>query len=247
MTNRGRPGPRSSPPPGRQTKGVPPSSGSGPRAQRGVARPRGGPRRRGASRRSAAACTAAPAGPGGRRLPPPPPARGELQLPACSGGRGGGARAPRLALPAGSALPPRGGRHVPMRSANGGGAGRVTCHCLALLCAAGRAGAECDRSGGAGRWVRGGAGAAGLPGRGWPSVRGPSRAEKEGGGPRRVRRSVRWAVVPQRTGLEGGCQGERGHWGVCSRLAGVGEGAPRLSFLSLLAGVASPPAFQALR
>lgn len=67
-------------------------------------------------------------------------------------------------------LPPLpGGRHVPPRSANGGGAGRVTCHCLALLCAAGRAGAECGWSGGAGRWVRGG-GAAGHPGLGWVSA-----------------------------------------------------------------------------
>lgn len=110
-----------------------------------------------------------------------------------------------------------------MRSANGGGAGRVTCHCLALLCAAGRAGAECDRSGGAGRWVRGGAGAAGLPGRGWLSVRGPSDAEEEGGGPRRVRRSVGWALCRSGRGLRAGVKAKGAIGGSAAVWRGLGR------------------------
>lgn len=109
--------------------------------------PRDGPRRRGTARRGPASSTGPPPGRGGRRPASPPPARRGLRLPACNGRRRRGRRAPSFALPA--------GRHVPLGSANRGGAGRVTCLCLALLCAAGRAGAEWDRSSGAGRWVRG--------------------------------------------------------------------------------------------
>lgn len=106
--------------------------------------------------------------------------------------------------------PPPGGWHVPPRSANRGGAGRVTCLCLALLCAAGRAGAECDRSGGAGRWVRGGGGTtpAGHPGpgrvpTGHPGLGRPLGCREGGGdGPRRS--------ILRGGGAEEGCQGEGG-------------------------------------
>lgn len=145
----------------------------------------------------------------GQARGPPPPAGGELQLPACparpgAGGLGGGgafvrgwARAPPS---------PPGGRHVPAGSANRGGAGRVTCLCLALLCAAGRARAECGRSGGAGRWVRGGA-AAGGAGTGGPRPRGLhrralriSRRRRKNGG---TIGASRWSGAPLMRAAEG--------------------------------------------
>lgn len=143
-------GPRSSPAAVWQTKGVPPPSRSGRRTPRRAAHPPSHPAE---PPRSSPRPRTLPTGrhrPSGGRRPAPP----RTTTPSMQRAAGSGARAPQPRPASPPPLPSRGGRHVPPRSANRGGAGRVTCLCLALLCAAGRAGAEWGGSGGAGRWVR---------------------------------------------------------------------------------------------